>query len=163
MSGTPQKRRRNFAFTEWASDAESATLELCDWIETRGVEGHLMSFTRAKGFAYTTVRDWLNADPARTKSYAIARDRRADLMAEELLAIADEEPSKTPLGAVDPAAVAHQRLRVDSRKWVASKLAPRRYGDRVEVDATVNVDRIAELRDYIHRVGSRLPINSGKG
>jgi hypothetical protein len=120
-----------------------------------------MAFTRAKGFAYTTVRDWLNAAPSRVAAYATARDRRADVMAEELLAIADEEPGKTPQGAVDPAAVAHQRLRVDTRKWAAARLAPGRYGDRVEVDAKVQGDQMAELVARIHQANVRLPIKSG--
>jgi hypothetical protein len=30
--------------------------------------------------------------------------------------------------------VQHQRLRVDSRKWLLSKVLPKLYGDRVAVD-----------------------------
>jgi hypothetical protein len=35
---------------------------------------------------------------------------------------------------VDAVEVAHARNRLDTRKWLASKLAPRKYGDRVEHD-----------------------------
>ncbi len=163
MTESESKAKRRVAMEAWAGSPNAALAELCEWIETRGTEGHLMAFTGAKGFAYTTVRDWINADPERAAAYAVARDRRADVMAEELLAIADADPGKNAQGAVDPAAVAHQRLRVDARKWVASKLAPRRYGERVEVDARVNVDHMAELRDRIHRAGSLLPINPKLG
>ena len=47
------------------------------------------------------------------------------MLAKEILEIADA-PCK---GAVE---VAHARNRLDTRKWLASKLAPRKYGDRVE-------------------------------
>jgi hypothetical protein len=45
--------------------------------------------------------------------------------AKEILEIADA-PCK------DAVEVAHARNRLDTRKWLASKLAPRKYGDRVE-------------------------------
>jgi hypothetical protein len=47
------------------------------------------------------------------------------LLAKEILEIADA-PCK------DAVEVAHARNRLDTRKWPASKLAPRKYGDRVE-------------------------------
>ena len=56
-----------------------------------------------------------------------AREERADLLAKEILEIADA-PCK------DAVEVAHARNRLDTRKWLASKLAPRKYGDRVEHD-----------------------------
>jgi hypothetical protein len=59
--------------------------------------------------------------------YARAREERADLLAKEILEIADA-PCK------DAVELAHARNRLDTRKWLASKLAPRKYGDRVEHD-----------------------------
>jgi hypothetical protein len=49
-----------------------------------------------------------------------AREDQADTMADEIVRIADE--------AEDPA---KGRLQVDARKWVAAKLKPRKYGDKV--------------------------------
>lgn len=71
-------------------------------------------------------------------------------MAEDILAIADEEcttvrASKHGMdgGAdgmqevvFDATAVARNRLRVDARKWLASKLAPKKYGDKVLNEVT---------------------------
>jgi terminase small subunit-like protein len=56
-----------------------------------------------------------------------AREERADLLAKEILEIADAPRA-------DQVAVQHARNRIDTRKWLASKLAPRKYGDRVEHD-----------------------------
>jgi len=58
---------------------------------------------------------------------ARAREERGDLLAKEILEIADA-PCEN---AVE---VQHARNRIDTRKWLASKLAPRKYGDRVEHD-----------------------------
>ena len=50
-----------------------------------------------------------------------AREKQADFYADEIITIADTEPD---------AAIA--RVRIDARKWTASKLRPKVYGDRVK-------------------------------
>src|SRR5260221_5973937 len=55
------------------------------------------------------------------------QEERADLLAKEILEIADA-PCK------DAVEVAHARNRLDTRQWLASQLSPRKYGDRVEHD-----------------------------
>lgn len=56
-----------------------------------------------------------------------AREERADLLFEELFEIADKP-------CTNQVEVQQQRNRLDTRKWALSKLAPRKYGDRVEHD-----------------------------
>lgn len=96
-----------------------------------------------------TVMRWLADSESFQQQYARAREDQADKYAEEIVEIADEEctmvrSAKHP-GAkadendeievvFDSTAVARNRLRVDARKWVASKLKPKKYGERVEVD-----------------------------
>jgi len=78
-----------------------------------------------------TVRDWVRADKEGFAArYAEARDYALDLMAEDIIRIADG-------GSSD---VQRDRLRADARKWFVSKLAPKRYGDRLQVDADVNLN-----------------------
>lgn len=84
----------------------------------------------------TTVYRWLQEKPEFRELYARAREDQADTLADEILQIADEDPTTTVIEktgqiAFDGAAIAHQRLRVDARKWIASKLKPKKYGDRV--------------------------------
>ena len=69
-----------------------------------------------------TINRWLNADNdgALCGQYARAREEQADFYADEIVTIADTEPD---------AAIA--RVRIDARKWVASKLRPKRYGDKL--------------------------------
>lgn len=70
----------------------------------------------------STVYQWLAAFPSFAELYARAREDQADTMADQIVKIADEKDE-------DPQ---RQRLRVDARKWAASKLKPKKYGERIE-------------------------------
>jgi hypothetical protein len=71
----------------------------------------------------STVREWAVDDrEGFAAQYARAREAQADFHADEIIEIADSAED-AQLG----------RLRVDARKWVASKLAPKRYGERLDV------------------------------
>ena len=56
-------------------------------------------------------------------------------MAEEILEIADDNYTG-PDGRADNGAVQQARLRVDSRRWLLSKLMPRKYGDKITQEIT---------------------------
>jgi hypothetical protein len=74
------------------------------------------------------------------KQYAHARELQADALFDESLDIADDmerdlvpdEKEETVVRG-NGVAVQRARLRVDTRKWMASKLAPKRYGDKLEL------------------------------
>lgn len=86
-----------------------------------------------------TVFKWL-ADPAMatfTEQYTRAREAQADFYAESIIQIADDGRNDTYLDEngnqrTDQDVIARSRLRVDARKWYASKLAPKKYGDKLE-------------------------------
>lgn len=86
--------------------------------------------------AMSTVFKWLTQQPQFAEQYARAREEQAEALADEIVGIADEADVTTKIDgedvrlALDATAVARNRLRVDSRKWVASKLKPKKYGDR---------------------------------
>jgi len=72
----------------------------------------------------STVRAWASNDyEGFYPQYAKARDIAVDCMADEILDIADAE---TP-------DVARDRLKVDTRKWYLSKLAPKKYGEALKL------------------------------
>lgn len=88
----------------------------------------------------STVYEWLVAKPEFAEQYAYARDQQADTLADEIIAIADETPDLDPVYSKDgelieiklhSAYIQWQKNRVDARKWVAAKLKPKKYGDRV--------------------------------
>lgn len=73
-----------------------------------------------------TVFRWLSQSLQFRDQYARAREAQADLMAEEILEIADDKDADTQ----------RSRLRFDARKWLASKMAPKKYGDKVTQEHT---------------------------
>jgi hypothetical protein len=77
--------------------------------------------------APSTIFKWLATFEPFSEQYARARMACVERWSEEIVELADE-----PVAPNDNAAVQRARLRVDTRKWLMSKLAPRKYGDRVE-------------------------------
>lgn len=73
----------------------------------------------------STVFRWLGDNESFRDQYARAREDQAETMADDIVAIADGDAAEDT-----PVATARDRLRVDARKWVASKLKPKKYGDR---------------------------------
>jgi hypothetical protein len=59
------------------------------------------------------------------KEYARARQIQADYFADQTVEIADSETDNN-----------RARNRMDARRWHASKIAPRKYGDRVVQEHT---------------------------
>ncbi len=80
---------------------------------------------------YSTVMEWIAKDTALAERYTRAKEVSTEVMADEIVDIADEDVGTDENGRMDSAAVNRQRLRVDARKWIASKLKPKKYGDRV--------------------------------
>lgn len=98
--------------------------EICDWIESGQ---SLRAFCRQEGKpSFTSVKRWLREHETFRAQYAQARDDQADALADDLLTIADD--------AEIPAD--QKRIMVDTRKWIASKLKPRKYGDKIDHDHT---------------------------
>lgn len=81
-----------------------------------------------------TVYRWIGKYPEFSQQYARAREDQADTLAEQIIDIADNVENDTNEdGSVNQDNIQRARLRVDARKWVASKLKPKKYGDRQEI------------------------------
>lgn len=90
-----------------------------------------------------TVFRWLASNDEKLngfrEQYARARDIQADALVDEILEISDdatndwmERNGKDDEGyQLNGEHVQRSRLRVDSRKWFASKVAPKKYGDKL--------------------------------
>lgn len=87
------------------------------------------------GVSWREVWRWTREDSEFGADYAHARVAQAHAMADAVIALAD---SATPENA---AAV---RLMIDARKWLASKIAPKIYGERVQVDQDNTVRVVIE-------------------
>ena len=89
-----------------------------------------------------TVYAWLRLHDEFLKQYTRAKEDSADALAEEMLDIADDGTNDwydqqitegVVLKKPDTEHINRSRLRVDTRKWIASKLKPKKYGDKVAV------------------------------
>lgn len=87
---------------------------------------------------------WLESDgqdgDALRDMYARGKAAQADYMAEQILEIADDgrndvwHDPETGKPVVDFDHIQRSRLRVDARKWIAAKLAPRKYGEKTQLE-----------------------------
>ena len=89
-----------------------------------------------------SVWRWLNESETLSKQYTRAREEQAETFVDEILDIADDNKDDTYLDEngkliINQEVIARSRLRVDSRKWIASKLKPKRFGDYTKIQAEV--------------------------
>jgi len=85
------------------------------------------------GIPQGTFNGWIDDDVELAEQYTRARSELLERLADELLDISDSDVDTLPDGKKDWAAIQKHKLQVDTRKWLLSKLAPRKYGDRIEV------------------------------
>lgn len=82
--------------------------------------------------AISTVFRWLSLNAQFSEQYARAKEEQAEAFADEIVRIADKDVPNEDTAVL----TARDRLRVDARKWVASKLKPKKYGDKVQTELT---------------------------
>lgn len=116
-----------------------------------------------------TVFRWMAVHKEFSDQYARAREEQAELLADEIIEIADDGRNdkyidpESRQDRVDHDVIARSRLRVEARKWVAAKLKPKKYGDKVaiggaddlppvksEVDLTINPEEA-----YLRMIGKQ--------
>lgn len=94
---------------------------------------------------------WLRENPTFAMDYAEARRRQADFLMEETIEIADtpmigertEDSDKNGSKVIRFDNVERSRLRTDIRRWAASRLNPKKYGDRVALTGAEDAPPIA--------------------
>lgn len=115
--------------------------DLADEICIRIVRGEsLESITRDSYMPHVaTVYRWLQKHEEFCEMYTRAREDQADTLADQIIAIADENPETIPVYdkdgnllevKVDSALIAFQKNRIEARKWTAAKLKPMKYGEK---------------------------------
>lgn len=72
---------------------------------------------------YGTVLTWLSKHASFYELYARAKQQQLESMAEDIVDISNDDQ----LDAND------KRIRIDTRKWLLSKLIPKVYGDKIDV------------------------------
>jgi hypothetical protein len=108
---------------------------------------------------WTTFQEMLRLNDQLRLAYDKAVQDRADRLADEIIELADAEPPEGLEGVAVSAWVNQKRLQVDARKWVASKLKPRTYGDRLDVSVSDN--RISVIQ-ALEQAQARVQIGMAK-
>lgn len=104
----------------------------------------LVSICSTDGFpTRPTVMNWLKQFPEFATKYAQARINQADALFDDVLSLADNtcEGTKTVTETSAAGAVVtkeytgdmleHRKLQIETRKWIAGRIMPKKYGDRV--------------------------------
>lgn len=136
---------------------EALADELCEQLANGK---SLLKICEQDGYpSQSMVYRWLDAQPIFREKYARAREQQADHYAAEIIDLADtcregKKYKETKDGTFVETGdmVERSRLQIDARKWYASKLAPKKYGDKMAVEHDVSdslADRIAKARQNV--------------
>jgi len=92
--------------------------------------------------AMSTMFKWLREHKEFSEQYEKAKQESTDAMAEDILDIADngtndyierENKDGSTYEVINNEAIQRSRLRVDTRKWLMSKMKPKKYGEKLEL------------------------------
>ena len=97
--------------------------------------------------APSTIFLWLRTHKEFSEQYARACEERTEAMSEDILDIADDGTNDwvtvdTENGSYEKLngeALQRSRLRVDTRKWLMSKMKPKKYGDKLDLSSESTV------------------------
>lgn len=86
--------------------------------------------------------EWMNGNEDRLQAYTRARERQADFLADEIIEISNDSTGDKKtiykdgvlIEIEDKEFASRSKVKIDARKWIASKLKPKKYGDKIEVD-----------------------------
>jgi len=128
-------------------DKEKVMDYICDALATssRGL-GNIIKYGEEefKSFpTYSTIMQWLSDDEELSERYARAKEAQADYMADEMLDIADDgrndwmkkhQANGESVDVVNNEVIQRSKLRIDARKWLASKLKPKKYSEKLQTE-----------------------------
>lgn len=140
---------------------EALANQILDKISTTSKSlGEICKGLKPKKIATSSVYLWLQQNTSFSERYARAREAQAHLLADEIIDIADKSRIGTKKSVKDTDEgqevtvvtadmVERSRLMIDARKWKASKLAPKVYGDRtqVELSGEIKTNNAEQLTD----------------
>lgn len=139
--------------------------EVADAICQKLVEGEsLRSICDAEDMpACSTVFRWLSLNDAFSEQYARAREAQADALFDDILSIADdarndwmERRGEEDAGwQANGEHIQRSRLRIDARKWMAGKLRPKKYGEKLELSGDRENPIALSLEGLMQRIAER--------
>jgi len=125
--------------------------EICDTIATSSQSLQTLCEKHSHWPSYNAIYEWLRDNrEGFGELYARAKEDQADHLAESILRIIDKPETFYDENGNERNDVAMMRLKVDSLKWHAMKLKPKKYGDRQQIETKVTLsheDSLNELDD----------------
>ena len=93
-----------------------------------------------------TVFNWFRTKEGFLEQYTRAKEESADALTDEMLDIADDGSNDWMANNSDEEGklnyqingehIQRSRLRIETRKWLSSKLKPKKYGDKITTEHT---------------------------
>jgi hypothetical protein len=112
--------------------------QICARVETEVIP--IVEICQEVGATTSNFWSYLSHNQEAQDRYARAKQLQAEILAAEILDIADHTElgvkTKTTNDGIETTEgdmIEHRKLRVDSRKWLLSKLLPKKYGDKVDI------------------------------
>ena len=157
MSEVITRRRRRTSYSEALAD------RVCEAIATSSCGLKKVIEADPTLPSESSVYQWLKVHGEFRQAYQMARERQADMLLAECIAIADDCSGDLVQrtgkdGAVEyvgnPTAVARSKVRIDTRLKVVALLAPRKYGAKPDtsidwLDQLTGLGKTWELDDLI--------------
>lgn len=136
----------------------SYTKEMADEICSQIAEGKsLRELCEQEGMpSKSSIFKWLRTEEGFADNYTRAKEQQAEHFADELVAIADDGSNdwmEVHHGDDEDSAwrlngehVQRSKLRIDSRKWLMSKMLPKKYGDKLDLNmaGSLNVTNLSD-------------------
>lgn len=102
-----------------------------------------------------TINEWRRKNKEFSSSYALAKQFQAELLAESINDVAENlnrysyKDKESGAIKIDAGMVAQARLLIDTRKWMAAKLAPKIYGERRLSEESHPQDTLSKIKSLV--------------
>ena len=146
--------RKPYEFTQTLAD------EICEQTENCALGLRALCKLHKHWPPAREIRKWTEEIPSFKEQYARAKNAQVENLADEIIEISDDDSRDTvqtvdhdgnPILLTNHAALHRDKMRTDNRKWIASKLLPKKYGDKKEEKesdtnyfVSMNRDKIVE-------------------
>jgi transposase-like protein len=146
---------------------EIYTQELADKVCEEIAQGYSMrTVCKADGMPnISTLFKWIREKSEFSQQYAKATEERTEAMSEDLLDIADDgsndlmriQKGNETYEIENKEVTNRSKLRVDTRKWLMSKMKPKKYGDKLDVlsDGKALVGNTIIFKDFKDETNSQ--------
>mgnify|MGYP000053022281 CR=1 FL=1 len=146
MTSKKRNTGRSTKYTELLAD------EICEVIAANGKGLQKLCIENPHWPNKDTIFSWIKNNQKFSDQYARAKKCQIEALVDEIIDIADDDSNDTIINeqgnrVLNKEYIARSRLRIDTRKWLASKLIPKVYGAVVdnspEMDDTTRQELLA--------------------